>query len=160
VDVVVSSTPASTCPECGAALPVGTTCRDIFERMLALEFGHPETFGAVHHLTVLCYNVQHPGAFTDEFWDYSAALLTEVIERDISGAELRQRMRHELAAGNRRIKIKGRPTKPRRYPWPMRAVDVPMDHPQRYVERVREWARSIVGALHQPHAPTAPVGSA
>jgi hypothetical protein len=115
--------------------------------MLAFEFGHAETFGAVHHLTVLCYNVQHPGAFKDEFWSYSAALLKDVVEHNVSGADLRRRMRHELTSGNRRIKIKGHPTKARCYPWPMRAIDVLTDDPHLYAERAREWARAIVVTL-------------
>ena len=44
-------------PECGAAVADGSTCRAMFDALLAHEYEFPASFGAVHHLTV--YELMH-----------------------------------------------------------------------------------------------------
>jgi hypothetical protein len=147
----LADTTTTVCPECGALLPANTSCHDIFGQLLALEYQYPQSFGAVHHLMVMSYNVQHPGAYTDDFWNKTVAMLNDVVEQEISGAQLRKRMQHELAAhqGRMSIKIKGTPERAHQHAWTMRAVDVVTDDPQVYIERVWQWARSIVATLEQ-----------
>ncbi len=55
----LSSTPYR-CPVCGAVHPDGATCEDVFNALLALAFSDPVA-GAAHHLTVMCYMLQHDG---------------------------------------------------------------------------------------------------
>jgi hypothetical protein len=51
------------CPHCGAVLPDGGECRTLFDQMLFWENEVPEN-GAVHHLAVLCYHIQHPHLYS------------------------------------------------------------------------------------------------
>lgn len=135
------------CPECGAALPRAMTCQDILYRMLALEYQHPSAFGAVHHLTVMCYNLQHPNAFTDAFWHATAAQLTEVVEQNLPVAYLRQRGKRAWTPARRLFKITGTPTESHRTSWPMCIDAIVTEDPQEYVAHVQAWARVIVQAI-------------
>ncbi|APV45250.1 hypothetical protein Dform_01935 [Dehalogenimonas formicexedens] len=54
------------CHECGAELPAGLSCETYFHRALAWDFEDPAGAGAVHHLTVLCYFLQHPSRYSPE----------------------------------------------------------------------------------------------
>lgn len=57
----------TTCPLCGAVYPANETLLDRFHRCLVLEYEQPHAYGAVHHLLVLCYAVQHRG-YSTEGW--------------------------------------------------------------------------------------------
>lgn len=48
-----------TCDLCSADLPPDESCRQRFNRLLALEYGTSATYKTVHHLTVPCYMLQH-----------------------------------------------------------------------------------------------------
>jgi hypothetical protein len=52
------------CPECGAP---ETLCQTRFDEFLALEFTD-SGYGAVHHLTVTAYMLQHSSKLTREGW--------------------------------------------------------------------------------------------
>jgi hypothetical protein len=138
---------ARVCAECGAPLAASVTCREIFDQMMALEFQHFTTYGSVHHLSVLCYNVQHPAGYTDDYWRYAAALLTEAVEGEMPAEVLRARMRGETAPGRRAMKIRGAPEMAHAHAWTMRCGDIPLDDADRYTAGVRAWARSIVDVL-------------
>ena len=68
------------CPLCHAEYPSGETCQERFERCLALEFENPGTYGAVHHLTVACYMLQH-NRYSREGWLQARALLAEFVKQ-------------------------------------------------------------------------------
>ncbi len=51
------------CPRCEAASRDGKTCLDKHHEILAVEYEDPAVFGAGHHMTVTCYNLQHPDFF-------------------------------------------------------------------------------------------------
>lgn len=70
-----------TCPECGAKLDAYTSCQEIFDQFLALEFSDPE-YGAVHFLTVACFMIQH--------YQYSESALTWI--KQTLGAHLSNNM--------------------------------------------------------------------
>ncbi|MCB0192999.1 MAG: hypothetical protein KDJ65_13730 [Anaerolineae bacterium] len=55
------------CLHCGANIQPNESCRDRFDLCLALEFENPIAFGAVHHLTVACYMLQH-NAYARDVW--------------------------------------------------------------------------------------------
>src|SRR5262245_570485 len=53
----------SVCPECGATIPGGGTCRDNFHALLLLESEVPGGPGDVPHFyAVASYGLQHPGS--------------------------------------------------------------------------------------------------
>lgn len=135
--------PVTACPECGA-----TGCHDKFGELLALEFEDPAVFGAVHHITVICYNLQHPATFTDEVIAWMRSSLRAIIVDGLSPAELRKRARKNTSGG---VQVK-RHTEPRGEPsrthWSMTAADVRTDDPEVYREDIVAWAKSILKDLN------------
>ncbi len=82
-------------------------CREKYGEMLALEFEQPSVFGAVHHLTVICYNIQHPDSFTDEALAWMRSALRAIVEESLSGPELLKRTRG-MFRGDARVKRRRR----------------------------------------------------
>ena len=135
--------PVIACPECGA-----TGCRERFGEMLALEFEDPAVFGAVHHITVICYNLQHPATFTDEAIAWMRSSLRAIIVDGLSPAELRKQARKNTKGGvqvKRHTEPRGEPSRTR---WSMTAADVRMDDPEVYREDIVAWAKSILKDLN------------
>ena len=128
------------CPECGAL-----DCREKFESMLALEFEGPEVFDAVHHVTVICFNLQHPGAFSEEALAWMRSTLRAVVEEGLSPIELRERSRKQFK-GQVKVLSKAPKAHPRAE-WSMTAADVRIGDPEAYVNDVMAWARSILRDL-------------
>ena len=91
-----------TCPECGAAWPEGTTCQDIFHELLGWETENMSQLGEVHHLTVLCYHLQHPSLYSPEGLSGARQLLLEFVERGASPSEMWQRNRPRLDSTQRK----------------------------------------------------------
>ena len=134
------------CPECGAVLTDGQTCEDYFHQMLYWEAEHP-TYGEVHHLTVLCYHLQHPSLYSPDGLNEARRLLVEFVEWGTSPVEVRQRNRDYVDSGRRTWKIIATATSRGSYnqsvKWNMTAADVVMDGPENYCDNVRAWAHSI-----------------
>ena len=63
------------CPECGAA---DSVCETRFHECLTREFEDP-AYGAVHHLTVAAYMLQHSSKLTREGWLHERELLKEFL---------------------------------------------------------------------------------
>ncbi len=125
------------CPECGA-----TGCREKFESMLALEFEDPAVFGAVHHVTVLCYNLQHPANFSEDALEWMRSTLRAIVEEGLSPAELRQRSRKQY---NGQVKVLSKiPKAPRKVEWSRTVMDIRTDAAEVYVSDVMAWAGAIL----------------
>ncbi len=142
--------PVEKCPECGSAWPNGITCRDHFEQMLAWEFEYPEV-NTVHHLTVVCYHLQHPSLYSPEGLRGAMRLLAEFLDGGLQPEEVRRRDRQKLDSGVRKYKIKGTPASHGVYQppvhWTMTAADVIAGGPALYDQNVKKWARSVLDAL-------------
>lgn len=128
------------CPECGAA-----GCREKFESMLALEFEDPEVFGAAHHITVICFNLQHPSAFSDEALVWMRSTLRAIVEEGLSPAELRERSKKQFK-GQVSVLNKA-PKASRKIDWSMTVMDIRTDGPETYVNDVMAWAKAIIRDL-------------
>lgn len=74
------------CPECGAE---EAACESRFHECLALEFQNP-AYGAVHHLTVTAYMLQHSSQLTREGWLHERELLRQFIIDDKPPAFIRK----------------------------------------------------------------------
>lgn len=130
------------CPECGAL-----SCRDKFESMLALEFEDPAVFGAVHHVTVICYNLQHPVAFSEEALEWMRSTLRSIVEEGLTPAQIRERSQKQFKG---QVKVLSKsPKAPRKAEWSMTATDVRTDSPEVYVNDVMAWARSILDDIEK-----------
>ena len=65
-------------PVCECGQPA-ETCEQAWGECLALEFSDPE-YGAVHHLTVSAYMLQHPGRLSAGGWWAERRLLAEFLD--------------------------------------------------------------------------------
>jgi Family of unknown function (DUF5946) len=140
----------SACRQCSA-----TGCKEKYGEMLALEFEQPSVFGAVHHLTVICYNIQHPDAFTDEALAWMRTSLRDIVEKGLSGPELLKRAQGPFSGD---FKVKRRdarardrpdavPYMPVRTRWSMTVADVCTASPEVYTGDIKAWAKSILKDL-------------
>ncbi len=137
------------CPECGADWHTGTTCQDHFHQMLAWEF-EDLAAGAVHHLTVLCYYIQHPSLLSPEGLAHQKALLKTFVEEGISPVEARHLQRDEVDSGRRTWSFKpgDQPaTHASSIRWDMTTGDAAGENLEGYATRVHAWARSVLAAL-------------
>ena len=138
------------CPECGAPWPEGRTCADDFHQLLAWEFEDPRRW-EVHHLTVLCYHLQHPSLYSPEGLRDGQQLLVQFVAQGVSPGEIRTRNRSRVDSGKRTWKITARPGAEGAYshpvPWPMTAAQVVAGGPDAYCDSVRAWAESTLAAL-------------
>jgi hypothetical protein len=134
------------CPECGAAWTDGQTCEDQFHQMLFWEAEYPE-YGEAHHLTVLCYHLQHPSLYSPDGLNEARRLLVEFVERGTSPVEVRQANRARVDSSRRTWKITATATSHGSYnrpmKWNMTAIDVVTGGPEHYCDNVRAWAHSI-----------------
>ena len=155
-------------------LPPNQTCQDLFHLCLALEFEQPSTYGAVHHLTVLCYYLQH-NLYSPQGWLEGRRLLARFMLEGASPAELRRQEGPRLQSGQRSWRVTGGPppsggdrpsgkntqgiknmpsgeTMPsgedlpgfESLTWSRSIADLHLDDPQTYSAGVQQWARSVL----------------
>ena len=139
------------CPECGASWSGGNTCQDYFSQMGAWEFENLAVRGAVHHLMVLCYHLQHPSLYAPDGLNYAKQLLVDFVEGGVSPQEMRERSRDKVDSGKRSWKVKTKPglVGSYKYPihWRMTAADVVAGGADSYCDSVRAWARSVLEVI-------------
>jgi hypothetical protein len=142
------SATSNACLECGAEAPAGETCRDCFEALLAYENERPPAFGAVHHLTVACYSLQHPAGYARAALDSWRELIAATLDGRAAPNDLRHRLGQRFA-GARRVREPGsRPPDWWPHSWTMVVRDVlgpsePLPVVETYVERATRWARAV-----------------
>ena len=126
------------CPECGAP---DSACEPRFNECLALEFSDA-AYGAVHHLTVAAYMLQHSSKLTREGWIYERNLLKEFLVESKPPAFICQGNKDLVDSGKRTFKIKSTNGKPviNETVWTRTILDIRMD----YCEDVNAWARSVL----------------
>ncbi len=140
----------SLCPECGAVLSDGETCETYFHQMLFWETENPANW-VVHHLTVLCYHLQHLGLYSSAGLEGGKQLLIAFVRDGRSPADVRRASRDKVNSKNRDWKITARPDSKGAYThppvWTMRASDVVARGSDRYCDSVREWSQSVYDSL-------------
>lgn len=141
----------TTCEECGAVLSAGTSCREYFERLLALEWELPGGPGQdTHFRAVSCYLLQHPGSMDClpgalaelersliEHWRHQRPItqIRRRIRQAVSGAVLA----HTGVIGQRRF--------PPTIRWTVSIADVLFGGTAEYPTRVDRWVNSVVTTL-------------
>jgi Family of unknown function (DUF5946) len=130
------------CPECGAP---GSACGTRFNECLALEFSNAAC-GAVHHLTVTAYMLQHSSQLTREGWLYERELLKEFLVENKPPALILQQNKDLVDSGKRKFKIKSTDGKPviDKTTWTKTILDIRMDNAEVYCEDVTAWAKSVL----------------
>jgi len=135
---------ASTCPQCGAVVSAAATCQDRFDACLIKEF-ELAVYGAVHHLTVPCYMLQH-NLYSAEGWMGARELLIQFVHRGQAPGEARRRNRIRVDSGHRSWSVTKGPRLPgvEQIRWTVTIADVRLDTAEHYVADVRRWAESVL----------------
>ena len=133
------------CPHCGAAYRGGPECEARFHRCLALEFEDPTTFGAVHHLSVSCYMLQHDG-YSAPAWLEVREMVARFLREGTPPREMARRRRPLYDQSRRGWSV----TRGERVPgierirWSRTIADVRFDDVDTYCADVRRWAEAVV----------------
>lgn len=147
-----------TCPECGAPVPEGASCRDHFHALLLLEGEIAGVPGSLlHFYAVAAYGLQHPDSmnFTAETLAGLSANLADALDGRINLASLRARGRRAAEGPVRVTRRAGDAAVAwRRGNWPMTIADVctadtygSHDTYEEYADHVVRWARSVSTTL-------------
>jgi len=130
------------CPECGAP---DSACEARFHECLAKEF-EEAAYGAVHHLTVAAYILQHSSKLTREGWLHERELLREFLLENKPPEIIRKQNKDFVDSGKRTFKIKSRDGVPviSKSTWAKTILDVRMENSENYCEDVAAWARSVL----------------
>lgn len=130
------------CRDCGAA---DIACEARFHEFLALEFENA-AYGAVHHLTVATYMLQHSRKLTRQGWLETRKLLREFIIENKPPALIRQQNKALVDSGKRKFKItpKERATKIHKTTWAKTIMDVRAENADVYCADVTAWAKSAL----------------
>ena len=130
------------CPECGAP---DALCKTRFDEFLILEFTDAG-YGAVHHLTVAAYMIQHSSKLTREGWLHERELLIEFLVEKKPPAFIRKQNKDLVDSGKRKFKIKSKTGLPviNKTTWPKTILDVRAENAEVYREDITAWARSVL----------------
>jgi hypothetical protein len=131
------------CSLCGAQLGSDAQCQERFNQCLALEFTHPISFGAVHHLTVPCYLLQH-NQYSHQAWLEARKLLQLTLEQQFSPQQLRQYLQHKLIGTRENIRHDHGFAGFNQIVWSRTIADIRLDSEQRYCDDILAWAKSIL----------------
>jgi hypothetical protein len=135
------------CPECGAA---DNLCQTRFDEFLVLEFTDAG-YGAVHHLTVATFMVQHSSRMTPEGWMYERDLLREFLVENKTPAMVRRQIKDSVDSGKRTFKFKSKTGMPvtEKITWRKTILDVRAENAEVYREDINAWARSVLEEAEQ-----------
>jgi hypothetical protein len=126
----------------------GETCRTLFERLLAHEYTFPAAFGAVHHITVAAYSLQHPHNYSRDAIRMWRVIIAESLDGLSTPANFLQRARAQFSGGVRVREPGAVPPDGWPHLWPATAADVVgSTDADDHIERVRQWAESIRSTL-------------
>jgi hypothetical protein len=130
------------CPECGAP---DQLCQTQFDEFLVLEFTDAG-YGAVHHLTVTAFMVQHSSRMTREGWLFERELLREFLVENKPPSYIRKQNKDRVDSGKRTFKIKSRDGKRiiEKSTWKKTILDVRMENSEVYCEDITSWASSVL----------------
>lgn len=130
------------CPECGAT---DSLCKSRFDEFLVLEFTDAG-YGAVHHLTVTAYMLQHSSKLTREGWLHMRGLLREFLVENRPPEFVRKQNRDLVDSGKRKFKISSKDGLPviQKSTWGKTILDVRTENAEVYCEDVSAWARAVL----------------
>jgi len=142
------------CEECGAPQLAGASCLDCFHGLLAFENEHPAAFGAVHHLTVASYYLQHPRGYKPEVLEMWRSAIADSLSGRSTPRDLLRRASAKFEGATRVRNPMA--VSPAGWPrtWPVASLNVydprvePPDEGS-YIEIARAWAASVIAHLHK-----------
>lgn len=136
------------CLHCGATIPDGQTCEDLFNAGQALEFSDPAYF-AVHHLSVPSYLLQH-NRYSRDGWLWAYRLLARLAQGQTTPEDARRTQRSTLDSGNRTYSFSKGPKLAgvEAIAWTHTVADVRLDTAEQYCADAQAWAASVVRDAH------------
>jgi hypothetical protein len=141
------------CHECGAEVPEGGSCRDLFHALLHLEYEIPGGPGETpHFLAVSCYALQHPEgmSYTAEALAGCRRCVADRLAGTATVKQIRSHVRRVVDGPKRVTRRNGDPViRWRVSGWPMNVADVLAGGAEGYAGRVETWARSILLTLER-----------
>jgi hypothetical protein len=131
-----------TCLDCGAP---DNTCETRFQEFLIKEF-EEAGYGAVHHLTVATYMLQHSSKLTSEGCFPLREVLREFLVENKPPAFIRKRNKDLVDSGKRKFKIKSKDGLPviKKNTWTKTILDIRIENAEVYCEDVTMWARAVL----------------
>ena len=130
------------CPECGAPEVEGFTCWEQLGAILAWEWQDPE-LAAIHFLTVVSYNLQHPAQFTEAALAGLREQFIAHLDQGVPVSEIRRRIGKTAAGATRVLKPEAERIPVLRL-WTMTIADVYIPYqPEGAAGRVKQWAACI-----------------
>ena len=130
------------CPECGAP---DNLCQTRFDEYLILEFTDAG-YGAVHHLTVATFMVQHSSKMTGEGWLFERDLIRQFLVENKSPALIRKQIKDTVDSGKRTFNLKSKTGVPviNKTTWTKTILNVRAENAEVYCEDITTWARSVL----------------
>jgi hypothetical protein len=118
--------------------------------MLVWDYTEPSVW-EVHHLTVLCYHLQHPHLYSQAGLEHGKHLLHQFLIDGIPPQTMRQNIKQAVGSDVRDFNITANDTDKGAYAtpvtWSYTAYDAMGDGIGGYVARVRHWAQMVYDAL-------------
>lgn len=129
------------CPQCGALLHTGETCRERFDSCLAFEYAHPEAYAQVHHLVVTCFMLQH-NAYSQRGWLEAREMLRRAIQEGVTPEQSRKENRFRLDSRRRDWPITAGPRIPgvEAIAWRCTIASLSLESPEAYCATAKHWA--------------------
>jgi len=133
------------CPECGAPSGPEMTCEARYHACLAKEFSEAG-YGAVHHLTVAAYMLQHSSKLSLQGWLETRKILREFLIENKSPHEIGKQNKSRVSSGKRKWKIvaNGGVAKINQAEWTRTILDVRLENAELYCEDVKAWAKAAL----------------
>jgi hypothetical protein len=133
---------SNNCPECGAT---DALCKSRFDEFLVLEFTDAD-YGAVHHLTVAAYMLQHSSKLTHEGRLHMRGLLREFLVENKPPEFVRKQNKDLVDSGRRKFKITSKDGLPviHKTTWTKTILDVRTENAEAYCADVSDWARAVL----------------
>jgi hypothetical protein len=140
---------AFTCSQCGAKFIKGENCDDRFSLILAKEFEIPD-YGAVHHMSVPCYYLQH-NLYSKDGWLAVSQLLKQFASGELTPEMARRDIRANFDGANKPFSMtKGEKLKAvDKIKWSMTIADVRLTTAETYCFDIQKWAESIIKDTEQ-----------
>ncbi len=130
------------CTECGAP---DTQCEPHYHKCLVKEFTDAG-YGAVHHLTVAAYMLQHSSKLSLQGWHETRRLLKEFLIKNKSPVEIRKQNKNNVDSGMRKWKITSNDgiSKTNRTAWTKTILNVRLENAEVYCADVTVWAKAAL----------------
>jgi hypothetical protein len=133
------------CPLCGGEFTSVEQCRERFDLCMALEYENPAAYGAVHHLSVACYMLEH-NAYSAEVWQEARNMLAGFIRDGITPEQVRRQNRSRFDSRHRSWSVTTGAKLPEfdSIVWSRTIADVRLDDPETYCKDVILWAEAVL----------------